>query len=156
VDRGAPISELSGDLILVHEGVAARAGRLTIATKRPDIIEHRRAIDHRRRLRIVHTRARGAETVGIEYPESARGTPGVVNCGSPAPGTLAIEGSLRRWCRWAVRNEDAGVAALAGKHDIARHVLTRKVRIMCVPIKGTMLTLLERHANCNIQDVLWC
>ena len=33
---------------------------------------------------------------------SARPTPGVVSCGSPAPGTLASEGSVRCWPRWAV------------------------------------------------------
>ena len=38
---------------------------------------------------------------GSKTHTSARGTPGVVSCGSPAPGTLAIEGSVRCCPRWA-------------------------------------------------------
>src|ERR1017187_6640193 len=65
---------------------------------------------------------------GSNTHTSARGMPGVVICGSPAPGTPAIEGSLRCCPRWAVvikardavPRRDKSARRGTGEDDIAR------------------------------------
>src|ERR1017187_9097682 len=79
---------------------------------------------------------------GSNTHTSARGTPAAVNCGSPAPGTVAMEGSLGCCPRWAVvMNALAGEPAKTMSRGSSP---TSRVRTTCgVPVRLTMLTLSE-------------
>src|SRR3954470_23707422 len=80
---------------------------------------------------------------GLNTQTSARGTDGVVSCGSPAPDTLAIEGSVRCWPRCAV--------VMNAMFDEPANTMSRgssptsSVRVTCgVPVSVTTLTLSDR------------
>ena len=80
---------------------------------------------------------------GLNTQTSARGTDGVVSCGSPAPGTPASEGSVRCWPRCAV--------VMNARFDAPANTMSRgssptsSVRATCgVPDSVTTLTLSER------------
>src|SRR3989344_1283944 len=85
----------------------------------------------------------GERLSGLKTQTSARGTPGVVSCGSPAPGTPLSETWVSCWPRWA-----AGMKALAGEpaKTMSRGSSpTSKVRTTRgVPCRLTTLTLSER------------
>ena len=80
---------------------------------------------------------------GSNTQTSARGTDGVVSFGSPAPGTLAIDGSVRCWPRCAVvMNARLAVPANTMSRGSSP---TSRVRVTCgVPVRVTTLTLSER------------
>ena len=79
---------------------------------------------------------------GSNTQTSARGMPGVVSCGSPAPGTLAMEGSVRCWPRCAVVMKAR--CGLPAKTMSRGSSPTSSVRTTCgVPVRLTMLTLSE-------------
>ena len=80
---------------------------------------------------------------GSNTQTSARGTDGVVSCGSPAPATPASDGSVRCWPRCAV--------VMNARFDAPAKTMSRgssptsRVRATCgVPVRVTTLTLSER------------
>ena len=80
---------------------------------------------------------------GLNTHTSARATEGVVSCGSPAPGTPAIDGSVRCWPRCAVvMNASPAVPANTMSRGSSP---TSSVRVTRgVPLSVTMLTLSDR------------
>src|ERR1044071_1949721 len=80
---------------------------------------------------------------GLNTQTSARGTDGVVSCGSPAPGTPLIDASVRCWPRCAVvMNALPAVPANTMSRGSSP---TSSVRVTCgTPLSVTMLTLSDR------------